>query len=223
MGVDIIRPRVCDLTFQVYGRPLHPELFDILAVRKVQREDYELTVRITRTGHVISFSNRSAYLTEVAATDQPLPETRRLLRYRLRGEHTDTVLCAGGISYQTSFQVEVLAPEIFLHVHDEIMADGGKRRTPPQFPAASSAGPRAVGLRVRRGQAGLPLPVRFSHLPRRAHGHQDSIPHREAGVTLHHPLNFSPVTQRADLLEPRADCELSTAGPLRSSAFRALS
>ncbi len=127
MGVDIIRPRVCDLTFQVYGRPLHPELFDILAVRKVQREDYELTVRITRTGHVISFSNRSVYLTEVAATDQPLPETRRLLRYRLRGEHTDTVLCAGGISYQTSFQVEVLAPEIFLHVHDEIMADGGKR------------------------------------------------------------------------------------------------
>ena len=26
-----------------------------------------------------------------------------------------------------SFQVETLAPEIFLHVHDEIIADGGKR------------------------------------------------------------------------------------------------
>jgi hypothetical protein len=127
MSVDIVRPRVCDLIFQVYGRPLHPEFFDILAVRKIQREDYELTVRITRTGHVISWSNRSVHLTEVAASEQPLPETRRLLRYRLRGEHTDTVVCGGGISYQTSFQVEVLPPEIFLHVHDEIMADGGKR------------------------------------------------------------------------------------------------
>jgi len=127
MSVDIVRPRVSDLVFQVYGKPLHPELFDILAVRRIQREDYELTVRITRTGHVISWSNRALFLTEVAAMDQPLPSSRLLLQYRLRGEHTDTVVCAGGISYQTSFQVEVLPPEIFLHIHDEIMADGGKR------------------------------------------------------------------------------------------------
>ena len=26
-----------------------------------------------------------------------------------------------------SFQVEVLPPDIYLHVHDEILADGGKR------------------------------------------------------------------------------------------------
>src|SRR5215471_9732765 len=88
MGVYLLRPRVADLVFQLYGRPLHPELFDILAVRKVQREDYELTVRITRTGHVISWENADVYLTEVtAAADQELPERRRLLDYRLRNEH----------------------------------------------------------------------------------------------------------------------------------------
>jgi hypothetical protein len=119
---------VCDLVFQLYGRPLHPELFDILASRKIQREDYELTVRITRTGHVISWENRDVFLTEVAAAaDQPLPEKRRLLSRRLRGEHSDTLACAHGVNYQMSFQVEVLTPEIFLHVHDEIVADGGKR------------------------------------------------------------------------------------------------
>jgi hypothetical protein len=118
---------VSDLIFQLYSRPLHPELFDILAVRKVQREDYEVTVRITRTGHVISWANRQLHLTEVAASEQPLPEHRRLLHYRLRGEHCGTVNPGFGISYQTSFQVEVLPPEIFLHVHDEILADGGKR------------------------------------------------------------------------------------------------
>jgi hypothetical protein len=106
---------------------LHPELFDILAVRRIQREDYDLTIRITRTGHVISWGNRHVHLTEVAASDQPLPEHRRLLHYRLRGEHSDIVRAGHGISYQTSFQVEVLPPEIFFHVHDEILADGGKR------------------------------------------------------------------------------------------------
>src|SRR3954468_7165198 len=116
MNAHITRPRVSDLVFLLYGRPLHPELFDILAVRKIQREDYELTVRVTRTGHVISWEDRNVFLTEVAAAaEQPLPEQRRLLSYRLRGEHQRTLPCAHGIQYQTSFQVEVLPPEIFYH------------------------------------------------------------------------------------------------------------
>ncbi len=128
MSVYFLRPRVSDLVFQVYGRPLHPELFEILAQRKIQREDYELTVRITRTGHVLSWENADVHLTEVAAAaDQPLPERRRLLSYRLRSEHSHALPCAHGINYQMTFQVEVLAPEIFLHVHEEILADGTKR------------------------------------------------------------------------------------------------
>jgi hypothetical protein len=128
MGVYFLRPAVCDLVFQLYGRPLHPELFDILAVRKIRREDYDLTVRITRTGHVVSWENPDVHLTEVtAAADQLLPERRRLLHYRLRSEHTAKLVCAHGVHYETSFQVEVLPPEIFLHVHDEILADGSKR------------------------------------------------------------------------------------------------
>jgi len=128
MSLYLVRPRVADLVFQLYGRPLHPELFDILAVRRLQHADYELTVRITRTGHVISFSNRDVHLSEVAAAlEEPLPEKRRLLSYRLRREHCGRLACSAGISYQTTFQVEVLPPEIFLHVHDEILADGSKR------------------------------------------------------------------------------------------------
>ncbi|HMF12279.1 MAG TPA: DUF2617 family protein [Gemmataceae bacterium] len=128
MGVDFLRPRVCDLVFHLYGRPLHPELFDILAVRRIRREDYELTVRITRTGHVISWENADVHLTEVAAAaEQELPHKRLLLSHRLRNEHNDGLACAHGISYQTSFQVEVLPPEIYFHIHDEIIADGAKR------------------------------------------------------------------------------------------------
>jgi hypothetical protein len=127
MHVPALRPRVSDLSFQLFSRPLHPEFFDVLAVRRLQREDYEVTVRITRTGHVITWSNSDVFLTEVAASDQPLPESRRLLRHRMRGEHCETVLPGRGVSYQTSFQVEIMPPEVFLHVHDEILMDGAKR------------------------------------------------------------------------------------------------
>jgi hypothetical protein len=127
MSVFSARPRVSELVFRLYGKPLHPELFEILAVRKVQREDYELTVRITRTGHVISWANADVCLTELtAAAEAELSPRRRLLDFRLRGEQTHALPCAHGIQYQTSFQVEVLPPEIYLHVHDEILADGGK-------------------------------------------------------------------------------------------------
>jgi len=127
MNAYTLRPRVCDLVFQLHGRPLHPELFDIVAVRKIQRQDYELTMRITRTGHVIAWDNSRVHLTEMAAADLAVSLRPGLLSYRLRGEQSAAFTCNGGIKYQMSFQVEILPPDIFFHVHDEIIADGGKR------------------------------------------------------------------------------------------------
>jgi hypothetical protein len=127
MSVDFLRPRVSDLAFQLHGRPLHPELFDVLAFRRIQREGCDLMVRITRTGHVISWTNRLIHLTEIAGADQTLEHGRQFFHHRLRGEQSEVVALGEGISYQSSFQVEVLSPEIFLHVHDEILADGSKR------------------------------------------------------------------------------------------------
>ena len=128
MNAFSLRPRVSDLVFQLYGRPLHPELFDILAVRRIQHDGADVTVRITRTGHVISWDTRGMHLTEVAAAAEPvLPTKRRLLSHRLRGEQSNSIVCAQGISYQMNFQVETLAPEVYLHLHDEILADGAKR------------------------------------------------------------------------------------------------
>jgi hypothetical protein len=147
MGVEIIRPRVGDLVFQLYGRPLHPELFDIGAWRKVRREDYEVTLRITRTGHVITWENADVLLTEVAAAaDQELPEKRRLLSYKLRGEHSGALCCAHGITYHTTFQVETLAPDLFLEFHDELLADGEKRGLIHHFHSSSRPAVSPLGM-----------------------------------------------------------------------------
>lgn len=127
MNLYSTRPRVADLVFQVYGRPLHPELFDILAVRHIKRPDCALSVSITRTGHVITWQRDGLFLTEIADADQSLSEVRRLLCHRLRGERGGAVSLSDGFTYQMTFQVETLAPEIFLHVHEEILADGSRR------------------------------------------------------------------------------------------------
>ncbi|MFO0881050.1 MAG: DUF2617 family protein [Gemmataceae bacterium] len=128
MAINLSRPLVADLIFQVYGRPLHPELFDVLATRQVRQADFTLTVRITRTGHVVSWENPHVFLTEVAtAADDDLPEGRRLLHHRLRNEHNTSLTCTHGIHYEASFQVETLTPELFVQVHDEILSDGNKR------------------------------------------------------------------------------------------------
>jgi hypothetical protein len=127
MNLTLQRPRVADLVFQLYGRPLHPELFDILAVRKLQREGYEVRIWITRTGHVITFENDDVLLTEVADADQSFSDQRRFLRYHMRGEHCGKFNCVNDIVYQTSFQVETLPEKHFLDVHDELIADGAKR------------------------------------------------------------------------------------------------
>jgi hypothetical protein len=135
MSGPLVRPSVRNLIFHLYGRPLHPELFDILAVRRLHRPEYQATVYITRTGHVLSWSNHRQCLTEVAgAADDPLPESRRLLHYRLQGGRSGAVQGLPGVSYQMSFQVETLPPEIFAHVHEEILADGRKRGLLHNFP-----------------------------------------------------------------------------------------
>jgi hypothetical protein len=127
MNAFLVRPRVAELVFQLYGKPLHPELFDILAVRKFERDGYELRVWITRTGHVLTFENEHVLLTEVADADQAFSDRRRFLRYPMRGEHSGQFQCCNGILYHMSFQVETLPEEIFFHVHDEILADSAKR------------------------------------------------------------------------------------------------
>lgn len=128
MGSPLVRPRVSDLVFQVYSRPLHPELFDVLACRKVRRDGYDLTIRVTRTGHVITWQQDGRFLTEVAGAHDPLlPEHRRERHWKIRGERGDSLPLGPGLAYQANVQVEVLPPDLFQHVQDEIRADGLRR------------------------------------------------------------------------------------------------
>lgn len=166
MSVFFVRPRVNDLVIQLYGRPVHPELFEILESRTFQRDDYQLTLWITRTGHVITWRNRYQWLTEVtAASEQPLPRARRLLSYRMRGEHGGSITCGEAISYQMIFQVETLRPEIFLQVHHEIVADGSKRGLLCSFQAQERFGLPPLGFIAMESRADCLFLATFHTFP----------------------------------------------------------
>ncbi|MBN1909671.1 MAG: DUF2617 family protein [Pirellulales bacterium] len=137
------RPRVAELVFQLYGRALHPELFQVHQTQTVARGDYEAKIDITSAGHVVCWRYAGLTLTEVAASAQhPLPERRRLLSARLRGQRNERIECRGGITYQVSFQLEPVDPEIFWTFQQELAQDGRRNGLLHQF---DSSGRMAMG------------------------------------------------------------------------------
>ena len=129
-----IRPKVAELVFQVYGRPLHPELFQIYQTQTLERGEYQARVHITSAGHVVTWRFAGLTLTEVAASARhPLPERRRLMNYAIKGQRSDALECRGKVRYEMSFQLETLDPEVFWAFQAELARDGQRQGMLQQF------------------------------------------------------------------------------------------
>jgi hypothetical protein len=138
-----VRPKVAELAFQLFGRALHPELFDVHKTRDVARGDYTARIGITSAGHIVTWRYRGLTLTEVACSAQhPLPERRRLLSYRLKGARSDKVECRGGINYHMSFQLEAVTPDVFWTFQQELTREGEREGLLHTF---DSSGRMALG------------------------------------------------------------------------------
>jgi len=119
-----VRPKIAELVFQLYGRPLHPELFEVYCTRKLEHGPYQARIDITSAGHIITWRYREMTLTEVATgAHTPLPKKRRFFSYRLVGERSDRVDCRGGASYLMGFQLEQVQPDVFWNYQNELFQD----------------------------------------------------------------------------------------------------
>jgi hypothetical protein len=131
------RPKVAELVFQLYGRPLHPELFQVYSSRVVSRGDYSAKIDITSAGHVVTWRHQGLTLTEVAAAaHHPLPQKRRLMSYKLKGERSDQVQCRGGATYDVNFSLEPIDPEVFWAFQQELSLDGEREGMLHRFDAS---------------------------------------------------------------------------------------
>lgn len=132
-----VRPKVAELVFQLYGRSLHPELFEIHQSRTIKRAGYEATVQITNTGHCVSWQYQGMILTEVAtAAHHPLPTLRRLMSYKLKGDRSDRLECHGGVSYEMAFSLEPAHPDKFLAYQKELTLQATRKGMLQQFDAS---------------------------------------------------------------------------------------
>lgn len=121
------RPKIAELVFQLYGRAIHPELFQTFRTRTVERGDYVATVEITSAGHVVCWRRDGLILTEVATSaHHPLPKKRRLMSHQLRGERSDHVECRGGVTYDVSFSLESVDSAAFHTFQKELTLAGAK-------------------------------------------------------------------------------------------------
>ncbi len=123
-----VRPKIAELLFQLYGRPLHPELFEVYQTRSLERSRYTAKIQITSAGHLISWQHDRTFLTEVAAAaNHPLPENNRLISRRLRGEQSDSVECECGSRYKVQFELDSIAPEVFWSFQQKLAKDDNRK------------------------------------------------------------------------------------------------
>jgi hypothetical protein len=116
-----VRPKVAELVFRVYGRPLHPELFEVAATRTEDRENFSATLSITNTGHIFSWHRNEQTLTELATSALcTTPRQHKLLGERFRGRRHHRIELGDEAVYECTFQTEPVEPKLFWTFQEEL-------------------------------------------------------------------------------------------------------
>ena len=117
----VVRPKIADLNFYLFGRSIHPELFNACAQRHIERESYSLDLNITSDGHLIVFRHDGLTLAEVSAGNlHPLPEKRMLMNHAMKGTQTDHLLFRDRVEYDCEFQREKVAAKTVLAIQQQL-------------------------------------------------------------------------------------------------------
>ena len=108
------------LTFSLFQRPIHPELFQIFAKRELKTEKYEAIIWVTGCTHVITVFTKDLCLCEiVSAPNQPLPSRGLNERFQFRGPKSHKCTLSKCVSYMTDFQVEKMTPALYQQSHTD--------------------------------------------------------------------------------------------------------
>lgn len=147
MSVGFARPDVSNLVFHLYGRSVHPELFQVHAQSEIEQADYSVAIQICDAGHVIAFRHGAQIVSELTATrKQPLPQQKKILEKRIRGCRDESLRLEPGIAYHSSYQLEQLDSEVFLALNDELLLDCRRAEVVHRFPAGNRLAPEPLSL-----------------------------------------------------------------------------
>lgn len=129
------------LTFSLFQRPLHPELFQIYAKRQVKTDKYEADIWVTGCTHVIGVLAGDVFLSEVvSAPGQMLPQRGLIERFQFRGPKSHKCTLSRGLSYMTDFQIEKMSPNLYKQSHTDLERFARNRGIFVEFAKSKSNG-----------------------------------------------------------------------------------
>lgn len=110
--------RVDELQFCLYQRALHPELFRIDQVRRVEQANYKAEIWVVGLTHVVTVQYGNETLTELIVQDMDLlPKAGLAASFRFRGERDHAQSFGDNMRYILSTQVERMTPQLFPATH----------------------------------------------------------------------------------------------------------
>jgi hypothetical protein len=141
METPQINIAVEELTFSLFQRPLHPELFQVYARRLLKTLKYEAEIWITGCTHVVSVYVDGVCLSEVVSgPGQLLPQRGLIERFQFRGPRSHKCTLSRGVSYMTDFQVEKMSPNLYKQSHTDLERFARNRGIFVKFPAMEVGG-----------------------------------------------------------------------------------
>ncbi len=131
-----------ELTFSLFQRPIHPELFQIYARRQLRAAKYEAEIWITGCTHVITVcSIDGACLSEVVSNPgQLLPQKGLVERFQFSGPRSHKCTLSRGVSYMTDFQVEKMSSDLYKQSHTDLERFARNRGIFVKYPALEIGG-----------------------------------------------------------------------------------
>lgn len=127
--------RVDDLHFYLYERTLHPELFQINKIARLQQRRYSAEIWALGLAHLVTFQFENGFVTElVSPHNEILPKGGLSTSFRFRGERDHTQTLNNGLTYILSSQVERLTPQVFPSTHRDLVRHAQRKGLFVTFP-----------------------------------------------------------------------------------------
>lgn len=116
------------LSFTLFQRPIHPELFNIYRQFDFSSQRFSATIWVTAHCHVLTISAGSFHITELIATPgQPLPAGALLAKFQLPGQTKHTHVFGNSLKYHCGFSITKPAgPQHRKKMHKELKHLCGK-------------------------------------------------------------------------------------------------
>jgi len=130
-----------ELTFSLFQRSLHPELFQIYSKRELKAEKYDVNIWITGCTHVVSVFAGDMCLTEVVnPPGQLLPERGLIERFQFHGPKSHKCTLSRNLSYMTDFQVEKMSTNLYKQSYTDLQRFAHNRGIFTEFPQSEANG-----------------------------------------------------------------------------------